>query len=105
MPVHAERQSGLLHRDPHIGQTREMLHPAYFELQVPAASRRQAIRLAPSRTVLLFDSLNPLFLEQPAQRAVERAGAEHNPSVAHLLDVLENGVPMPRLSCQAKKDE
>src|SRR5258708_28797823 len=57
------------------------------------------------RVVFLFNPLNPLFIEQPPQRPIERAGAQHNAPVAHSLDVLENGVPMPRLPRQTKQDK
>src|ERR1035441_8109862 len=98
-------RSGLLHHDPQICQTREMLHAADFELQVSASARCQAIRLAAPRRVLFFDSLDPFILEQPSQRAVERARAQHDAPIAHLLDVLQYRIPMPRLFRQTKKDE
>src|SRR5580704_10764876 len=98
-------RSDLLERDPEIRQTRKVLHPAYFELEVPASLGRQAISLAATRVFLLFVALNPVAIEQAAQRAIESAGAQHDASVAHLLDVLENGVAMPRLPRQAEQNE
>jgi hypothetical protein len=67
----AEHRSGLRHRDPQIGQTREMFHPAHFELQVSESPCRQTIRLPASRTILLFESLNPFCVQQSTRRAVE----------------------------------
>jgi len=66
-PINAKPKHGscLLHRDPQVRQAREMFHPAYFELQVSASPRCQAICLPPSRALLFFESLNPFFIQQP----------------------------------------
>src|ERR1700686_30438 len=93
--------SCLLHRYPQVRQPRKMFHPAHFELQIPASPCCQAICLPPSRALLLFESLNPFFIQQPAQRAVKCPSAERHAPVAHLLDVLKNGIAVPRLSRQA----
>jgi len=101
----AEHRSCLLRRDSQIRQTSEMFHPAYFELQISASPRRQAISLPAARTVLFFEALDPLFIQQTAQRAIERPGAEPHTSVAHLLNIFKNRVSMPRLLRQTEKNE
>jgi hypothetical protein len=43
--------------------------------------------LAASAVVDFIEALDPASIEQPAERTVESAGAEHDSAGAHFLDI------------------
>ena len=60
-------------RRAHAGQ---LLQPLYFEFELPAAFAGQTIRLFVARCVVLLETLDPPFVQEPAQRAIQRARAQ-----------------------------
>ena len=48
---------------------------------------------------------DPFLLKQPAQCAVQSPGAEADASVAHLLNIFQYGIAVPRLLGKAEKYE
>src|SRR5208283_194034 len=53
--------------------------------------------------VVFLETLDPPAVEQPADGAVESAGAEPDTPVAHLLDILKDRVAVTRALRQAEK--
>src|SRR5689334_6605985 len=103
--IDRDQGSTLLLREAQTGKPSQFLHACHFLLEQPPSSCRQAISLPPPRGVLLLVALNPIVFEHPAQRSVQRSGTEPDPALAHLLDILQDGVAMTRLRRQAKKNE
>jgi hypothetical protein len=82
-----------------------MLQPGHFRLQVPAPNSSEPVGLPAARAVLFFKTLDPLFFEQAAQRAVQSSGAQAHAALAHPLRVLEDRIAVAGLFGKAQKDE
>jgi hypothetical protein len=82
-----------------------LLETGYFRLQSAAAERGEAIGLASPGGVVFLEALDPAIVEQAAERAVERAGAEHDAAGAYFLDIFEDGISVARVFGQAEQDE
>jgi hypothetical protein len=52
---------------------------------------------------VLFKSLNPSVVEQTAQCAIERASAEDDAPLAHLFNILQDGVAMTGCSARLRR--
>ena len=75
------------------------------DLQLPAARRRQPIGLLLARGVFLLEALDPAVLEQPPQRAKQRAGAHADAAAAQYLDVLDQRVAVAGMIGQAGENQ
>src|SRR5579871_6340773 len=96
--------SRLLRPQPRPRRARQLFHPIQFGPQLPSPLRRQPVRLLLPRRILLLEPLDPLLLEQPPQRSIQRPRAQPHPPPAHLLDILPQRVPVPRLIRQARQN-
>lgn len=70
-----------------------------------SALRGKTVGLTPTGCVLIFEALNPIVVEQSSQSAVESARAQHDPPVAHMLNVFQNRIPVARLFDKTQKDQ
>jgi len=82
-----------------------MFHPRYFRLQELSSISRQAIGVAIAGRFLFLESLNPTTAQQAPQCAIESACAQDHPAPAHLLNVLQYRIPVPRLFSQAQENQ
>jgi hypothetical protein len=97
--------SGLFHGHSQPCKARQMLHSCHFHLQKLSSLSRKAIRMAIAGRVLFRESLNPTVTQQAPKGAIEGACALDHTAATHLLNVLQNRIPVPRLFSQAQKNE
>jgi hypothetical protein len=82
-----------------------MFHPIDLGLKVPAPVRSQAVCLPSTGDFLLFETFDPLVIEQAAQRTIQSASTQYDPAVAHALNIFQNGVAVPRLCRQTHENQ
>jgi hypothetical protein len=72
-------------------------------LQLFSSGRGQPVGLFFTRSVWLFEALNPLVFKQPAQSAIERTGAHPDAAATQSFDVLQKRVAMAGLICETQQ--
>ncbi len=82
-----------------------MLHPGDLLPKHAMSGTGEAIGLTATRTVVFAEALDPAIVEQPAECAVQGAGAEADALVADLGYVLHDGVAVPGLVGEAEENE
>src|SRR5438046_2978029 len=82
-----------------------MAHPLYFGGEQLSSSGGESIRLPVARSLALADSPDRAFGQQPAKSSVQRASTQPDATARQSFNILQDGVAVPRLGCEARKDE
>jgi hypothetical protein len=82
-----------------------MFHTFDLSLETSPPARSKSVSAPVSRTFLFFELLDPTSAQESLKSAIQSSGAEHDPPVAHLLNIFHNGVSMTRLLRQAQQHQ
>ena len=83
----------------------QLFHPVEFHAQLFAAFICEPVRLLVPRRVFLIERFDEAVFDQPANRSVERAGAQAHAPLTQTLDVFDQGVTVAWFVCKAGEDE
>src|SRR5438105_2487329 len=92
----AERNSCPPRLEPCGGRFRKVFHAFNFGLELPPPGRCEPVALLVSGCVVQFGGFDPTVFEKPADRSEQCSRAHPDTSTAQSLNVLEQGIPVPR---------
>jgi hypothetical protein len=76
-----------------------------LQLQLTAPFAGKSVGLFLPRFVAFIEGFDPLVLQEPSQRAIERTGAQSNPPIAESVDILDQGISVFGLVRQADQNQ
>ena len=82
-----------------------MFHAFDLSLETSPPALSKPVSAPVARTFLFLELLDPTLAQESLKRAIQSSRAEHDPPVAHLLNIFHNGVSMTRLLRQAQQDQ
>jgi len=95
--------SGLMIRS--FQHLRNVFHTFDLSLETSPPARSKPVSAPVARTFLFFELLDPTSAQESLKRAIQSSRAEHDPPVAHLLNIFHDGVSMTRLLRQAQQHQ